>query len=89
MSNIFARLYFLPYKVKSFAVEDENGDFTILINEQLSIEDRWKAFAHEMSHIESLDFEEHSASDCEWKETERHKKNAKKNEIAQRIWADN
>lgn len=61
-----ARLYPLPARIKSFVVEDCNGDYVIIINESLSIKKRFEAFRHEMSHIEHSDFECETASVAEW-----------------------
>ncbi len=72
----------LPASIRSFVVEDQDGDYTILINESLSISARFQAFQHEMAHIECCDFELCTADEAERKEYN------EKNETAKWLRAD-
>ena len=69
MPNVTARLYHMPMSIKAFVHEDMDGDYTILINEALSIQQRYEAFVHEMNHIDHYHFEYDSAEKVE-KETD-------------------
>lgn len=47
----------MPLTIRAFTVPDENGDFNIYINENLSDEAKRKSLAHEKCHIRKNDFQ--------------------------------
>lgn len=51
MRQFFPYLASLPAAVNAAAVADENGDYTIYINESLSEAARYDALCHELRHI--------------------------------------
>lgn len=57
MNEIFYRLVDLPTSVRGFTIPDENGDYNIYINSNLSDELLDKTVKHELEHIQSGDFE--------------------------------
>ena len=46
----------MPLTIRAFTVLDENGDFNIYINEELSDQTKRDALDHEMGHIKRNDF---------------------------------
>lgn len=56
MDEVFVRLIKLPSTVYGVTVKDENGDFNVYINSNLSAPARDRALKHEMKHIERGDF---------------------------------
>ena len=46
----------MPLTIRAFTVPDENGDYNIYINSDLSDEAKAEALEHEKSHIENNDF---------------------------------
>lgn len=52
MDELFIYELQLPAKVKALTVPDENGDYTIIINECLSPSAKREALMHERIHIE-------------------------------------
>lgn len=54
--DIRTLVYPLPGNIRSFVVQ-ANGYFTIMINDSLSPEARYKAYMHERDHISRGDFE--------------------------------
>jgi hypothetical protein len=56
MDDIHVRLLKLPSTVYGVTVRDENGDFNVYINSNLSAPARDRALKHEMKHIKRGDF---------------------------------
>ena len=54
--NVFIREMKMPLTIRAFTVPDENGDYNIYINSDLSDEAKEEAFKHEKLHIEKNDF---------------------------------
>ena len=50
------RVVELPSYIRGLSRQDVNGDYTILINANLSDEAKRRAFLHEMGHIKNEDF---------------------------------
>ncbi|MDF2685790.1 MAG: hypothetical protein K0S55_971 [Clostridia bacterium] len=57
MKDVFIHLISLPVSVRGVTVTDENNDYNIYINANLSPEQQKKALDHELKHIERDDFE--------------------------------
>ena len=55
--SIFIRETKMPLTIRAFTVPDENGDYNIYINSDLSDEAKKSALEHEKRHIENNDFE--------------------------------
>lgn len=51
MEHEILRLAPLPARVNAVTVVDDNGDFNIYVNENLSIEEQRRAYKHELEHI--------------------------------------
>lgn len=51
MDNVFVHELQLPSKVKGLTIPDENGDFTIIINENLCPSSKRQTLIHELIHI--------------------------------------
>lgn len=51
MNELFFREVPMPGGCRGFVVEDEEGDFNIYINKDLSEERKQKTAAHELEHI--------------------------------------
>ena len=56
MDDVFIHEIELPMAARAATIPDENGDFTIIINESLSAEAKQTAIEHEMSHIKNDHF---------------------------------
>jgi len=56
MGNVIIRLADMPCFVRGQVIEDEEGDYNIYINENLSWEMQEEALRHEMCHVERQDF---------------------------------
>ena len=54
--SIFIREMKMPLSIRAFTVPDENGDFNIYVNSDLSDEAKAEALNHEKLHIENNDF---------------------------------
>ena len=54
--SIFIREMKMPLSIRAFTVPDENGDFNIYVNSDLSDEAKEEALEHEKKHIENDDF---------------------------------
>lgn len=54
--SIFIREMKMPLTIRAFTVPDENGDYNIYINNDLSEEAKQKSLNHEKNHIENNDF---------------------------------
>ncbi len=54
--SIFIREMKMPLTIRAFTVPDENGDYNIYINSDLSDEAKAEALEHEKKHIENDDF---------------------------------
>lgn len=55
----------LPGKVNEAVTPNEDGSYTVFIDETLSPEYRKKAFIHAMKHIKSNDFEKYDVQSIE------------------------
>lgn len=55
-------VYPLPTNIKSYVVS-LNGYYTIVLNDNLSPEGRYRAYRHEMDHILNGDFEKDQKAD--------------------------
>ena len=64
MVDTFIYYVKLPAHLNEFVVPCVGG-YTIYINESLSDDDRIKAYAHAMKHIEEKDFEKYDAQEIE------------------------
>ena len=53
---IFIREMKMPLTIRAFTIPDENGDYNIYINNNLSDEAKQKSLKHEKKHIENNDF---------------------------------
>lgn len=47
----------LPPKIRSFARENEDGSYTVVLNSRLSAETVTEAYQHEVDHINGDDFD--------------------------------
>ncbi len=66
MDEIICRHIGLPAKVNAVTVVDDNGDFNIYINANLSYEEQKKAYRHEVRHIRKNHFFiQKAVKDCE------------------------
>jgi len=65
MDNVFVYMVKLPGNVKE-AVTPSFCGYTVYINENLSYEQRQKAFAHAMKHIQNRDFEKSDVQAIEY-----------------------
>lgn len=54
--SIFIREMKMPLTIRAFTVADENGDYNIYINNNLSDEAKQKSLKHEKKHIDNNDF---------------------------------
>jgi Zn-dependent peptidase ImmA (M78 family) len=57
MKDVFIHVIPLPVSVRGVTVTDENNDYNIYINANLSQDQQKKALEHELKHIERDDFE--------------------------------
>jgi Zn-dependent peptidase ImmA (M78 family) len=57
MKDVFIHVISLPVSVRGVTVTDENNDYNIYINANLSQDQQKKALEHELKHIERDDFE--------------------------------
>ncbi len=55
----------LPADVGGFVCENEDGEYTILLNARHSRERNMKTMMHELEHIEKGDFEEAAVKEIE------------------------
>ncbi len=53
----YIRFVKLPFTVRGFCVEDENGFYNIYINDRLSHETQKLTIEHEKNHIKNNDFQ--------------------------------
>lgn len=53
MDNVYVRLHDLPDGVRGFVALDENGDYNVYINKDLSYDQQMAALAHEVIHIDN------------------------------------
>lgn len=55
MDNKYIRLVKLPYRVKGMTVADEEGNYNVYLNKNLSYEMQVEALLHEAEHIRRED----------------------------------
>lgn len=66
MDEIFCRSISLPTKINAVTVVDDNGNYNVYINANLSIEEQKKAYIHEIRHIKKNHFFiQKAVKDCE------------------------
>lgn len=46
----------MPMTIRAFTVEDENGDYNVYLNTNLSEDAKKKSYSHEARHISNGDF---------------------------------
>lgn len=51
MDNIIVRLTKFPNKIKGYTALDDDGNYNVYINCNLSADTQYKAFRHELEHI--------------------------------------
>ena len=56
MEEVYVILVRLPSTIYGVTVKDENGDYNVYINSNLSVSAQNRALEHEMKHIERGDF---------------------------------
>lgn len=61
--DIYARTAHLPGSIRGFSRQNPDGSVTIIINEDLDMQGRIKAFEHEMEHIINDDFNSDLSAD--------------------------
>lgn len=54
--NIILTYQLLPHKIKALTHDNQDGSYTIIINNSISVELQQKAILHELLHIERNDF---------------------------------
>ncbi len=66
LNETFLRLVEFPDRVRAAVVLDENGDYNIYVNVNLSRDEQLRAYEHERSHIKSNHFRRYiPAAKCE------------------------
>ena len=65
MGEIFTRLIKMPSRIKGYTAIDNDGNYNIYLNEQLSQEQQRKTYLHEMAHIARGDWDKASVEDAE------------------------
>ena len=65
MGEIFTRLIKMPSRIKGYTAIDDDGNYNIYLNEQLSQEQQRKTYLHEMAHIARGDWDKASVEDAE------------------------
>ncbi len=66
MDDVICRFIGLPAKINAVTVVDNNGDFNVYINANLSCEEQKKAYRHEVRHIRKNHFFiQKPVKDCE------------------------
>ena len=63
--TINAWLINMPTKVKGFTSKNEDDSYSVFINSRLTYEQRLKAYAHEIKHIENGDFDMFNTQEIE------------------------
>lgn len=53
-------------KIKGFTSKNEDDSYSVFINSRLSYEQRMKAYAHELKHIENGDFDMFDVQEIEF-----------------------
>lgn len=62
---INVRCLSLPLKIKAFSSKNEDGSYTIVLNDKLNYEQNIESFIHELSHIVREDHEKCSVEEIE------------------------
>lgn len=63
MDNIFVRYIKLPQKVSASTILDENGDYNVYVNTEISPKKQKFALRHELSHIGNSHFYDEKSLD--------------------------
>lgn len=64
--SIDHQVFLMPHMaVNECVVENEDGSYTIFINENLFDEKRMKVYQHALAHIQNFDFEKYDVQDIE------------------------
>lgn len=67
MDDVICRFIGLPAKINAVTVVDNDGDYNVYINANLSIEEQKKAYLHETRHIKKNHFFiQKNVKDCEY-----------------------
>jgi hypothetical protein len=62
----------MPERIKGYCREDENGDYTVILNSRLTYEENLKTYKHEINHGLNDDF--NSAKSINEIELDNHKR---------------
>lgn len=66
MNEVFVRLIHLPSTVKGFITTDDDGDYNIYINDNLTERGQAVTLCHELQHLEKGHCESpQTATECE------------------------
>lgn len=65
MEEIFTRLIRLPNRIKGYTAIDDDGNYNIYLNKNLSSEQQRLTYLHEMTHIKRGDWDKDSVKDAE------------------------
>lgn len=57
----------LPGWCREAVTPNDDGSYTILINQDLSVEQQLKAYRHAMWHVTNKDFEREDVQEIEWR----------------------
>lgn len=63
--TVNAWLINMDTKIKGFTSKNEDDSYSVFINSRLSYEQRMKAYAHELKHIQNGDFDMFNVQDIE------------------------
>lgn len=65
-NDIIVKLINFPTNAREAVTENEDGTYTIFINEKLTREMQLKAYAHALQHITGRDFEKENVNEIEY-----------------------
>lgn len=65
-NDIIVKLINFPTNAREAVTENEDGTYTIFINEKLTHEMQLKAYAHALKHIMGKDFERENVDEIEY-----------------------
>lgn len=61
--GLYVYTYPLPGSIRAFTVNNDDGTYSVVINDSLSRECQLKAYEHEIAHIEAGDFDSELSAD--------------------------
>jgi hypothetical protein len=64
MIDVYTKCTQLPARIRGFTRENPDGSYTILLNDDYSVEDRLATYRHELAHITGRDFEKDQEASC-------------------------